>query len=363
MTACDACLRRSVLIAELAGWIERAAAQSRRLPALLSLDDEQLVRAVGAQDWMHQAKDSLSTAREVRQQMAQLGLNAVCVHDDGFPPLLRHGPDACGAMFVRGAVDLLGRVASEPAVAVVGARRASSYGLEVARSLGRELAVTGVTVVSGMAFGVDAAAHQGALDATGQTVAVLATGVDVAYPARHRRLATLISEKGLLVSEFPPGFRPRRWCFPARNRIIAGMSQMTVVVEGRSDSGSLITAQFAQDLGRDLGAVPGPVTSELGRGSNQLLADGAVVVRDAQDVLDAVFGVGVRERQSTSQQELAGLDPHLRELLERVEAGQSTPEVLAGATLSARDVVARLGELELLGLIRCDESGRFIRCM
>ncbi len=176
---------------------------------------------------------------------------------------------------------------------IVGARRATSYGREVARELGRELAAAGMVVVSGLAFGIDACAHRGALDA-GRTIAVLGCGPDIAYPAAHRSLWRQICEKGLVISELPPGAAPWRWTFPARNRIMAALAGMTVVVEAAARSGSLITADLAADLGRDLGAVPGPVTSRASAGPNNLLAGGACVVRDAQDVLDAMLGAGAK---------------------------------------------------------------------
>ncbi len=175
---------------------------------------------------------------------------------------------------------------------MVGARRASSYGRALARELGRELAAAGLVVVSGLAFGIDACAHRGALEA-GRTVAVLGCGADVAYPAAHRSLWRRIQESGLVLSELPPGTGAWRWSFPARNRIMAALAAMTVVVEAAERSGSLITADLAADLGRDLGAVPGPVNSRVSAGPNNLLAGGACLVRDAQDVLDATIGPGI----------------------------------------------------------------------
>ena len=188
---------------------------------------------------------------------------------------------------------MLLRLSPEETVTVVGARRASTYGREVARELGRELASAGLVVVSGLAFGIDACAHRGALDG-GLTVAVLGCGADVAYPAAHRSLWRRVGEDGLVLSELPPGCGAWRWAFPARNRIMAALSGMTVVVEAAERSGSLITADLAADLGRDLGAVPGPVGSRLSVAPNNLLAGGACLVRDAQDVLDAMLGPGAR---------------------------------------------------------------------
>jgi DNA processing protein len=171
----------------------------------------------------------------------------------------------------------------------VGSRRATSYGREVARTLAADLASRGLLVVSGLAFGIDACAHHGALDAGGTTAAVLGCGPDTAYPAAHRALWRQVAEHGAVISELPPGSTPWRWTFPARNRIVAGLAAMTVVVEAAARSGSLLTARLAREAGRELGAVPGPVTSRPSGAPNQLLADGAHVVRSAEDVV-AVLG-------------------------------------------------------------------------
>ena len=188
---------------------------------------------------------------------------------------------------------------------MVGARRASSYGRDVARQLGRDLAAAGLVVVSGLAFGVDACAHRGALE-TGRTVAVLGCGADVAYPAAHRSLWRRVQENGLVLSELPPGTGAWRWSFPARNRVMAALAGMTVVVEAAERSGSLITADLAADLGRDLGAVPGPVNSRVSAGPNNLLAGGACLVRDAQDVLDAMLGPGARRHRAPRPADRSG---------------------------------------------------------
>ena len=172
---------------------------------------------------------------------------------------------------------------------IVGARRASSYGREVARELGFGLATAGLVVVSGLSFGVDACAHRGALDG-GRTIAVLGSGPDIAYPAAHRSLWRRITERGLVISELPPGASPWRWTFPARNRIMAALAGMTIVVEAVGDSGSLLTAEVAGSLGHELGAVPGPVSARLSAGPNALLADRrARLIRDARDVLDVLL--------------------------------------------------------------------------
>ena len=207
---------------------------------------------------------------------------------------LREAPNAPWALIGRGDPVMLEGLEPSKTVTIVGARRATTYGREVARELGRELAGAGMVVVSGLAFGVDACAHRGALDA-GRTFAVLGCGSDIAYPAAHHSLWRRTCERGLVLSELPPGASPWRWTFPARNRIMAALAGMTVVVEAAERSGSLITAEAAADLGRQLGAVPGPVTSRTSAGPNGLLAGGAHVIREAQDVLDAMLD-GTRGR-------------------------------------------------------------------
>ena len=238
MTACDACLRRSWLVARLAGRIEHARHENAQLPEILALPDARLVAAVGGPlsgrigaEW--EAFDADVTRRAV----SAAGLTVLCRHDSRFPPRLLHARDAPPVLHLAGDPSRLDAVAGEePTAAIVGMRKASGYGRDVARALARDLAGAGVPVVSGMALGVDSDAHAGALDAGGLTVAVLAGGADVPYPPSKRRLHSEIRRRGLVVSERPPGFRARRWCFPARNRISAGLADLTIVVEAAERS-------------------------------------------------------------------------------------------------------------------------------
>lgn len=244
------------------------------------------------------------------------------------------------------------------AVTIVGSRRASPYGIEVAEELGTLLAGAGLIVVSGMARGIDAAAHRGALDGGGTTIAVLGGGPDVVYPPGEGRLYRRIVEKGATLSEWPAGHEPGPGCFPARNRLMAALSEVTVVVEGAERSGSLITAREATGLGRTVGAVPGPVNSWLSGGTNHLLADGALFVRDAQDVLDSMLGIGVKSVRSCGPK----LDPELREAAALVESGLSTCDAIAAALAAAPERAAvALAQLELLGYVRADAAGRYAR--
>jgi len=239
---------------------------------------------------------------------------------------------------------------------VVGARRATTYGREVAESLGAQLAVAGMTVASGLAWGVDGAAHRGAVR-TGFTVAVLGCGADVAYPRHHSSLYEEIVEGGLVVSELPPGTGAWRWAFPARNRIMAALASMTVVVEAAGRSGSLITSELAADLGREVGAVPGPIGSRMSSGTNQLIYDGARVIRDADDVIEALIGPGAA-RSSAGP----AIDPQLAEVLDEVEAGSSDPDSIALALRrDAEPTLAALARLELLGYLSRSFAGAYER--
>jgi DNA processing protein len=252
-------------------------------------------------------------------------------------------------------------------VAVVGTRRASPDGVEVARALGRGLCAAGITVVSGMALGIDSAAHAGALEAGGRTVAVLAGGADQPYPLRKRTLYERMLVTGAAISEMPPGFRPYKWGFPARNRTIAALADATIVVEAAARSGSLITAELALELGRDVGAVPGPVLSWRSHGTNALLRDGATLIRDARDVLDLVLGVDAAEEVSGRASAMAlppppDLPPGLGMLLAAVEDGPAALAELARHGDDAGAVVrAGLSELELLGLVRRAPGGGYVR--
>jgi DNA processing protein len=348
--ACDACLRRGYLVGLLAGRIAGLLDRPRRRPVgLLSLGDAELAVAVGGAG-KAEALDFLGRFEpgRARADLRHAGVGAVCRHRDGYPGVLRDLDDPPAVLFCRGRTELLAAVDGEPAVTVVGTRDASPYGLDVAHELGRGLAAAGVTTISGMALGIDAAAHRGALGAKGGTVAVLACGPDVVYPRRHRDLHRQICASGLVVSELPPGQRAYRWSFPARNRLMAALARLTVVVEAGESSGTLITAEVAQDLGRTVGAVPGRVTARTAAGGNRLLREGAPVIRDATDALDELFGVGARSRPRV---EPADLDPLQRRLLDAVEAGLDMDGICAFAGVPAAEARAALARLETRGLV------------
>lgn len=246
----------------------------------------------------------------------------------------------------------------DAAVTIVGARRASRAGLELAERLGYDLAVAGATVISGMALGIDAAAHRGALEAGGRTIAVLAGGPDVVYPAGHQQLYRRICGAGAVISEHPAGTRARRMHFRIRNRIMAALGRVVVIVEGAIASGSLGTADDAAKLGREVLAVPGQVGLRVAEGPNELLKDGAGVVTEASDVLDRLAGVGATALRRGGLK----LEPELRAVLDLVERGASTPDRLAStAGIAADEAAVTLARLELLGYVASDGGGGYAR--
>ena len=257
-----------------------------------------------------------------------------------FPQLLAQIPNPPRTLWVRGDSAALSR----PAVAIVGSRAASADGLAIAGDISADLVRAGFAIVSGMARGIDSAAHAAALDAHGVTVAVLGTGADVVYPPEHRDLASRIAMCGALVSELPPGTPPRAFHFPLRNRIISGLSKAVVVIEAPEASGALITAREALDQGRDVMVVPGRVAGGRNRGGHGLLKDGAKLVEGVVDILQEL-GVEASGR--------------VVNLPERVEF--SVDDVAREMKLQAGDALARLLEWELTGEIRRIGSGRFVR--
>ena len=268
-------------------------------------------------------------------------------------------------LHVAGEPGAIAALDDEAVVTIVGARQASGYGLRMAERLGRDLAVAGVTVVSGMARGIDSAAHRGALIGDGLTVAVLACGPDVAYPARNRDLHRRILDSGAVVSEHPPGTRARRHDFRARNRIMAALGRVVVIVEGAQPSGSLITADLAAKLGRTVGAVPGQVGVRVAEGTNDLIKDGAHLIRDARDVLDLLFGVGVADQRSRLERAPPprpgpAIEARLRGVLDLVGSGAATVDrVAADARVAPRDAAVALARLERLGYVAADALGTY----
>ena len=257
-----------------------------------------------------------------------------------------------------GEIDALAPAVRGDAVTIIGSRRASGYGTAVARRLAADLAGAGLAIVSGLAYGIDSAAHAGALDAGGVTVAVLAGGSDVVYPRSAASLYRRVLERGAAISERVPGTVPERWSFPTRNRIMAALAPITVVVEAAAASGSAITARNALALGRAVGAVPGPVTSRVSAGTTALLRDGAAPIAGAEDVLDLLYGVGA----GSSVRSGPAVDPELEPVLDAVEGGAQTADAVALATgLGGREVAVALTRLELIGYLESTVSGLYER--
>ncbi|HEX3832680.1 MAG TPA: DNA-processing protein DprA [Solirubrobacteraceae bacterium] len=352
--ACAGCLRRTWLLGRLAGHLDQV---RDRIDALLELGDDELIAAVGGARADEVSGEYRAFDPDAaRARCDEAGQEALCRCDPAYPDRLRDlaAPPAV-LHLVGGAGRLDELVAGEP-VAVVGARQGSPYGMEIAGGLGRGLGCAGVTVISGMARGIDSAAHRGVLAVDAATIAVLAGGAERAYPASARGLHRRIAQRGVLVSELAPGTDTRRWMFLARNRIIAALSVMTVVVQGRAASGALVTARRAAELGRVVGAVPGPVTSRLSAGPHELLRGGAELVQGAQDVLDGLFGAGA---PALADRRRGALSPELAALLEAIADGHEASAAFDRAGLDVDGGLAGLASLELGGWLRRGPGGRF----
>jgi DNA processing protein len=252
----------------------------------------------------------------------------------------------------------IGRISAltKPRVAIVGTRNSTGYGERTARSLTRALVRAGVSVISGMARGIDAAAHRTAIEEGGNTVAVLGTGIDVPYPVGHRQLHRSIREHGLILSENPPGATAHAGAFPKRNRIIAALAPVTIVVEAGFKSGALNTASQALELGRVVAAVPGPIDSEQSQGSNQLLRDGAVMIASVDDAL-ALLGVSAPKDRA-----LPNLPENERRVWDALEGGWYEVDALVSKSgLGTSECLAAITSLEIMGLIDCSRGGAIRR--
>lgn len=299
-------------------------------------------------------------AEAVYGALARRGISVLTPVDAGYPERLQEIPDPPPALYAHG------QVPDAPAVALVGSRAASPTGIEAARALGCALGERGVCVVSGLALGVDAAAHEGALESGGPTVGVLGCGIDVVYPGSHRSLFRRVREAGALVSEYYLGEPPLAWRFPARNRIIAGLCDAVVVVEAPLKSGALITARHAAECGGDVWAVPGPLGSPECLGSNRLLGDGAGVLWDVAEFVNAYA-------QGIEHPPVASSPTHVSPVPDSLPEGEAT--VLAGiglrptgvdeisdrSGLETRQVLSALSILELKGYVARAAGGAFVR--
>jgi DNA processing protein len=340
--------------------LDHAVALSLTLSFPGSLSRSRLSERLRANDpeLLEQAASQLERARDLRIRGAAADISVLAWNDTRFPASLLAIPDTPPVIWYRGAIDSL----DAPAVAIVGSRAASAVALETAGCLAADLAARGIVVVSGLARGVDSAAHRGALT-TGRTVAVLGSGLDRVYPPEHKDLAADIARVGLLVSEHAPGTPPLPFHFPLRNRLISGLSLAVVVIEASDKSGSLITAACALDQGRDVMAVPGNVLSGRNKGGHRLIRDGARIVECADDIVEELGldrGLLVGSSAAASHGDTkACADP----LLTRLEAGMSydLDALVELSGMEAARILPKLLQLELQGFLRRIEGGRFVR--
>ena len=313
---------------------------------------------------LERAASLLAAARETRRRAEAQGILVLPWTDPRYPASLLATPDAPPAIWYRGDLACLDALR----VAIVGSRAASTVAREIATALAHDLASHGVTVVSGLARGVDSAAHRGALGAgasqtarqtPGRTIAVLGSGVDRIYPAEHDALAAEIATAGLVMSEYPPGTPPLPFRFPMRNRIISGLSRAVVVIEAHEKSGSLITAGCALEQGREVMAVPGTVVGGRNRGGHALIRDGATIVESAADILDALGASPTAARAFTASESTICTDP----VLGRMEPGHpyDLDAIAAASGMDVGKLLPYIMDLELTGRLRRVEGGRFLR--
>jgi DNA processing protein len=301
-------------------------------------------------------KSSDSVARELESK----GITMVSIHDEDYPVLLKNIYDPPLTLYIRGKL-----VRDELMVAIVGSRKASPYGADISESLAYGLAKRNITVISGMARGIDSCSHRGALEAGGRTVAVLGCGVDVVYPPENRKLMKMIESSGAVISEYPPGTKPLPVNFIARNRIISGASAGTVIIEAGKRSGSLITAGYALEQGRDVFAVPGNIDSPGSKGTNRLIRDGAKIVTCVDDILEEI-GVSFPGKEYVGGKDArikfnVSLDKDESAVVKMLERGVSHIDRISRETgLAIKELEPLLLLLEMKGIVQ-QSPGRVYR--
>ena len=300
------------------------------------------------------ARKSITPEREL-EAVERAGIVALTWVDETYPRLLRQIDDPPPTLYVRGSIQDV----DAWAVAIVGTRRATVYGREVTEMLAGDLVRNRITIVSGLARGIDAVAHQAAIDAGGRTIAVLGCGVDVVYPPEHRKLAQQIIDHGALVSDYPPGTQPDANNFPPRNRIISGLSLGAIVVEADEQSGALITATFAAEQGRDVFAVPGNILNRSSRGTNQLIQKGAKLVLDTNDILEELNLSTVAEHVQV-QIALPENETERVVLSKLSHEPVRADELVRELELPTEVVTATLALMELRGMVRQASGTSFV---
>lgn len=305
-----------------------------------------------------QKRDCLDPLQE-QKKLADKGIRTVFSDEPSYPPLLREIYDPPKVLYIRGDSAVL----QKPMTAIVGARKASVYGTAVAEKIAADLSGAGLCVVSGMARGIDSAAHRGALAAGAPTVAVLGCGVDVVYPPENKKLMADIIKSGAVISEFPPGTSPQPGNFPQRNRVISGLSLGVLVIEAAEKSGSLITADFALEQGRDVFAVPGQVTNKLNRGAHRLIKQGARLAESAWDILEELGWEALPPRTKNVPENQIELTTDEKRIYNVISDDPLNCEVVIERSgLQASEVLAALLLLEMKGLVRRLPGERFARC-
>jgi DNA processing protein len=344
------------LLAELGASLDYRAGNGDRLMEMLELGDEDLIQALGGR------RRAALKARYAQLDTGEIcpaaGVGALCRHDPRYPRALSRA--GCPPMLnVAGGLGRLSELTAGPVVAIAGSGRPSDYGIETAMSLARGLAASGVTVTSGLGDGIGAAAHTGALEAGGRSVAVIPGSVDAGCAVKRRSLRARVTQSGCAVAELPCGSPARRWGRPASERIVASLASVTVLVEAEEVAHELLCARVALARGKTLAAVPGRVTSPLSRGPHALLRGGAHLVREPGDVLELLYGI--RPSAVDHIAEIPPeLEPRLRRVLEAVAAGRDTPEKIAAPREEAAEVLLALTELELRGLLGRGDGGRYL---
>jgi len=362
---------------ELIAWVRltRCGISSERLLSLLRVygspqaifeaDEDSLLCIEGISEAhlskLRKAKLDEEALKDV-EKLNSIGGKLITYFDERYPALLRQLPDAPIALYALGEIS----TSKELFIAMVGTRRPSDYGRQVAYKLAYEIASSGGVVVSGMAVGIDGAAHRGALDAGGKTIAVLGCGIDVVYPKAHSQLRERIIESGMLLSEFPLGVYPQPWHFPVRNRLISGMSLAVIVVEAPQGSGALLTADWAREQGREVLVVPGPITSPTFKGNHQLIKEGAQIVETAEDVFEALgipkeeIKPHVEATQKAQLQRLPGLSPVELKILEVLSKGEKhIDQIVRETAMPISEVSTALVQLEVRKLAKRGRGGLY----
>ncbi|HEY2141568.1 MAG TPA: DNA-processing protein DprA [Solirubrobacteraceae bacterium] len=361
MRACGDCLRRSWLLERLSARLDYASHDRARLIELLALADEELIAAVAGRhrealgkEWKR-FEPFVAPAEDVQ---------ALCRHDGDYPSSLA-SDGAPHMLHVAGRSERLTELARAPIVAIVGTGRATDYGMEITKSLARGLAASGITVVSELVDGIAVAAHAGALEVEGGTIAVMSGGLEGGCAARWRGLYRRVRARGCAVAELPSASPARRWGRTASRRIVAELAELTIVVEADENPGELLGATLAHSLGRTVAAVPGRVTSPVSTGTHRLLMDGAALVRRPEDVLELLGrAASPASRDPTHETDgpaaFARLEPRLRRTLEAVGAGRDTAAKLMTDETDAGETLLALSELELMGLLARGDGGRYV---